>query len=485
MKKFTLLLISLLMVAAFTRAQNTLNNPKDGAGHYIVKWDCAANAFADTNDFEADETFTFAIDITGTAWEEWLKETPTAAGATRALAINKWTNFGDVSGGTNRLKQIAPNIFAATWNISQMATAQALIDNSIMIDSVVFIYGQVFGYEFTDENPGANWWMWPATIPGGTQIDPGAGTGAIFKTVPYTGTKTSEEVWSDDVDGGLFFSNNTPEKGYTLPCGGVTPVSAPNTLNNPKDGAGLYIVKWDCEEGAFADTNDFEADETFIFAVDVTGTAWEQWLSETPTAAGATRALAINKWTNFGDVSGGTNRLKQISGNIYGATWNITQMATADGLKNNSVMADSVVYVYGQVFGFEFTEANPGAGWWMWPESVPVGTNIDPEAGTGAIFKTLPYTGTKTGDEFWSDQYVGGLFFSNNTREKGYTVPCAQLIVSVTDINKTDAKVIGHEYYNVMGQRLPKEPLEGIYFDKMLKDDGTFEVVKKLYFRDK
>src|SRR5665647_5496 len=118
MRKSTLFfMISFLMIAAFTNAQNTLNNPKDKAGHYIVKWDCSKNAFADSNDFEADETFTFAVDVTGTAWEDWLKETPTAAGATRALAINKWTNWGDVSGGTNRLKQISGNTYGATWNI--------------------------------------------------------------------------------------------------------------------------------------------------------------------------------------------------------------------------------------------------------------------------------------------------------------------------------------------------------------------------------
>jgi len=483
MKKFTLFLISFLMIVAFTQAQNTLNNPKDGAGHYIVKWDCSQGAFADTNDFEADETFTFAVDVTGTAWEEWLKETPTAAGATRALAINKWTNFGDVSGGTNRLKQIAENIYAATWNISQMATAEALINNSVMVDSVVYIYGQVFGYEFTDENPGAGWWMWPESIPAATAIDPGAGTGAIFKTVPYTGTKTSEELWSDDYEGGLFFSNNVPEKGYTLPCAGITPIPEPNTLNNPKDGAGHYIVKWDCSENAFADTNDFEADETFIFAVDVTGTAWEEWLNETPTAAGATRALAINKWTNYGDVSGGTNRLQQIEGNIYGATWNIIQMASTMNVESATGI-DSVVYIYGQVFGFEFTDENPGAGWWMWPESVPVATNIDPGAGTGAIFKTVPYTGTKTSDEFYSDAYVGGLFLSNNTPEKGYAPPCAQVIVSVHDVIDPGAKIIGHEYYNIMGQRLPKEPQRGVFFDKMLKEDGTSVVIKKIYLRE-
>ncbi len=202
------------------RRKTRLITQKTQTGHYIVKWDCSQNAFADSNDFEADETFTFAVDVTGTAWEEWLKETPTNAGATRALAINKWTNWGDVSGGTNRLKQIGENIFAATWNIAQIATAEELITKSVTVDSVVYISGQVFGFEFTEDNPGAGWWMWPATIPGGTAIDPGTGN-AIFKTLPYTGTKTSDEFYSDDYEGGLFFSNNTPEKGYTLPCAGM------------------------------------------------------------------------------------------------------------------------------------------------------------------------------------------------------------------------------------------------------------------------
>ncbi len=368
MKKSRLFfMISFLMFAAFTQAQNTLNNPKDEDGYYIVKWDCSQNTFAASNDIEADETFTFAVDVTGTAWEDWLKETPTHEGATRALAINKWTNWGDVSGGTNRLKQIDQNIFAATWNISQIATSEELITKSVTVDSVVYITGQVFGYEFTEDNPGAGWWLWPESISEGTAIDPG--TGAIFRTLPYTGTKTSDEFYSDDYEGGLFFSNNTPEKGYTLPCAGITPAIEPNVLNNPKDADGYYIVKWDCEQNDFAASNDIEADETFTFAVDVTGTHWEAWLKETPTDEGATRALAINKWTNWGDVSGGTNRLQQIDENIFGATWNIAQMATAGDLITKSVTVDSVVYIYGQVFGYEFTEDNPGAGWWMWPET--------------------------------------------------------------------------------------------------------------------
>jgi hypothetical protein len=257
-------------------------------------------------------------------------------------------------------------------------------------------------------------------------------------------------------------------------------ISKSQTLNNPTDEDGYYIVKWDCSEGTWAASNDFEADETFTFAVDVTGTPFEEWLKSTPVADGATRAIAINKWTNYGDVSGGTNRLKQISGNIYGATWNIIQMATTMDVASATGI-DSVLYVYGQVFGFEFTADNPGAGWWMWPDGVAEATAIDP--GTGAIFRTLPYTGTKTSDVFYSDDYDGGLFLSNNTPEKGYTVPCI-IGTGISDRIKADVAVIGHEYYNMMGAKLSREPERGVYIHKILKADGTFEAKKVVkYYR--
>lgn len=255
----------------------------------------------------------------------------------------------------------------------------------------------------------------------------------------------------------------------------IAVISNSQTLNNPKDGDGYYIVKWDCSENVFAASNDIEADEIFTFAVDVTGTPWEDWLKESPTAAGATRALAINKWTNYGDVSGGTNRLKQIKENIYAATWNIIQMASTMDVES-ATGVDSVVYIYGQVFGFEFTEDNPGAGWWMWPAEIPEATAIDP--GTGAIFRTLPYTGENTSDEIWSDDVDGGLFFSNNTPEKGYSLPCA-LSTGITEVFKPEPQVIGHEYYDIVGKRLPWEPRKGFYIHRILKADGTSEVVKE------
>jgi hypothetical protein len=238
MKKFTLSILTVLFFAMFVNAQ-TLNNPKDDDGYYIVKWNCSEETWDEANDIEVDETFTFAVDVTGTPFEDWLKSTPTAAGATRALAINKWTNYGDVSGGTNRLRQIKENVFGATWNIAQMASTMN-VEAATGVDSIVYIYGQVFGFEYTETNAGAGWWMWPAGVPEATAIDPG--TGAIFRTLPYTGSNTSPEFFSDDYDGGLFFSNNTPERGYTLPCVVVTNITDILKPDAPVIGNEYYTI---------------------------------------------------------------------------------------------------------------------------------------------------------------------------------------------------------------------------------------------------
>jgi hypothetical protein len=257
----------------------------------------------------------------------------------------------------------------------------------------------------------------------------------------------------------------------------IVMVSQSQTLNNPKDADGFYIVKYNCNTSSFATSNNVEVDQTFVFAVDVTGTPWENWLKETPTNPGATRALAINKWTSYGDVSGETNRLKQISGNIYGATWNIKQMALPAMDVAAVTTKDAVTFINGQVFGYEFTSDNPGAAWWLWPAEIPAGTEINP--GTNAIFKTLPYTGTKTSTEFYSDDYEGGLFFSNNQPVKGYTLPCT-IVTGISDQLKSDARVIGHEYYNLQGVKLSKAPESGLYIHKVLKSDGSSVSTKEL-----
>lgn len=194
---------------------------------------------------------------------------------------------------------------------------------------------------------------------------------------------------------------------------------AQHTLNNPVGEDGRYIVKYDCEKGQFAAANDMEVDETFTFAVDVTGTWLETFLKGTPKAEGASRGLAVNKWTNYGDVNGETNRMKQINGNIWGMTVNYAQIfLNAEVLANDILKKDTIVMVEAQIFGFEYTATEAGAGWWMW-EDQPVATTVAP--GSDVLFAFLPYTGTKTSPEFFGDDFEEGIY---GFGEKGYAAPC-------------------------------------------------------------
>jgi len=251
------------------------------------------------------------------------------------------------------------------------------------------------------------------------------------------------------------------------------------TLNNPKDADGFYIVKWDCTNGTFATANDFEVDETFTFAVDITGTPWVDWLAATPTNPGATRSLAFNKWTGFGNVSGDSHRLKPIPGkpNIYAATWNLVQLATTMDIDAATTLGERT-YVFGQLFGFEYTSDNPGKGWWMWAPSIPEGTNVDPGTESGAVFATSPYTGTKTSPEFYNDDYDDELFGAAYPI-KGYAPACA-VVTGVENIFNSDIPVASYEYYNLQGAKLAKEPEEGLFIVKAIKVDGSFTTQKVL-----
>lgn len=194
--------------------------------------------------------------------------------------------------------------------------------------------------------------------------------------------------------------------------------NAAYTLNNPIGADGRYIVKYNCEAGQFAEANDFEADEVVTIAVDVTGTWLADWLKGTPAAEGASRGVAINNWTSLGDTNGDFRRFKQIDGNVWGLTMKLSELLVNAELAPQAVMTDSVVYVYAQLFGFEYTAENPGAGWWMWEGEVDV-TQAD---GSDCFFATAPYTGTKTGETFYGDEVGSGIYGFGLA---GYAAPCA------------------------------------------------------------
>lgn len=240
MKKITFILAAALV--SLGAMAHTLNNPVGADGRYIVKYDCAADQFAAANDMEVDETFTFAVDVTGTWLEDFLKGAPAAEGASRGLAINKWTSKGDVNGETNRMKQIKGNIWGMTVNYAQIfSNPDVLASDVLKADSVLYIYGQIFGFEFTEDNPGAGWWMWEDQAVDVTQAP---GSDCLFAFVPYTGTKTSPEFYGDDYEESIYGSG---EKGFAAPCVDSS-TAVENTVVEAKQGnkiienGQLYII---------------------------------------------------------------------------------------------------------------------------------------------------------------------------------------------------------------------------------------------------
>lgn len=238
-------LFLLLAAAAVSFAANayTLNNPIGADGRYIVKYNCAEGQFAPANDFEIDETFVLALDVTGTWLADWLKDTPKAEGASRGVALNFWTSCGDVNFDVRRLKQLNGNIWGMTLNLAQIKNDAADFTNALMTDSVMYIYGQVFGFEYTADNAGAGWWMWGTANEGETtQAD---GSDCLFATLPYTGTKTSVELFNDDYSNGDIYGFGIT--GYAAPCmDGWTAVenveTAPKAAKVIEDGH-LYLIK--------------------------------------------------------------------------------------------------------------------------------------------------------------------------------------------------------------------------------------------------
>ena len=230
MKKFTLVLAA-VMASLTASATYTLNNPVGADGRYIVKYDCATGQFATANDMEVDETFTFAVDITGTWLEEFVKKTPKVDGATRGIAINKWTSKGDVDGETNRLKQITGNIYGMTVNYAQIFNSDSVLNTEVLKkDSILYIYAQVFGFEFTADDKGAGWWMWEDNSVDNPQAD---GSDCLFAFPAYTGTKTSPEFYTDDFEEPMFgYETEGARKGYAAPCVTATSVEDVKSVAN-------------------------------------------------------------------------------------------------------------------------------------------------------------------------------------------------------------------------------------------------------------
>ena len=251
-------------------------------------------------------------------------------------------------------------------------------------------------------------------------------------------------------------------------------------LNNPLDANGNQIYRWDCANDKFATSNNFEIDETIVFAVDVTGSPLEAWLKVTPPKTGEIRSIAFDFNTQWGG-GGCDGRFVQIKGNIYGCTLNFAQLITSRqnqiALLNvgdakpggNAFTIGTAVVLNSNIFGFGYTPTDTGAEWWQLPMQLLLGANVT----------TAPYTGTKTSVEFYKTDTNDSSFFPGSfTDWMGYAAPCATLPTAVRNVFVSNSPVVAHEYYTILGNKLSIKPVGGMYIEKSIREDGTSSTIK-------
>lgn len=277
------------------------------------------------------------------------------------------------------------------------------------------------------------------------------------------------------------------------------------TFGNPKDKDGNYIVKWNPETESFATSNDWEIDETFIFAVDVTGTSFEtalQGTSRNPAVLG--RGMAYDLYvdnapegtTGKGNIDG---RLIHIKGNVYGMVVNFFQQhATryADDFfvpnadySDYEVLQEGHVVVYNaNLFPFGWAADNPGAEWW---------DAVATPSGGEFPFASAPYTGTKTSPEFFYGDVTpadycplpgldAGAYHSMCDGWGGYAAPEHYEAALSFGSNGTDGindtaisvETVAVNFFNLQGQKLNVEPENGVYIRREIKADGSVEARK-------
>ncbi len=272
-------------------------------------------------------------------------------------------------------------------------------------------------------------------------------------------------------------------KKFTLFAGlallGLSSANAEEVLNNPTLADGSYVVKYDIENHKFAESNDFEVDETFVFAVDITGTSYVEALQTTgrnPEILG--RGIArdiyanndVNAFPNFSNGANLDGRLFHIEGNIYGMTFNLLQYAAGHYIDGPFGYVEGGTYdccqpgttmTFGcNTFPFGWSATSCGAEWW----------NAIAEPISSLWFTTAPYTGTKTSPEFYFDDFTeeGELAFpgceDSKYADKGYAKPEFYLAaIGGAGVGEVDAAAEGEpEWFNLQGVKVAN-PEKGIY----------------------
>lgn len=280
------------------------------------------------------------------------------------------------------------------------------------------------------------------------------------------------------------------------------------TIGNPVDPAneGQYIVAYDLANGKWCDANP-EIDETFVFAIDFTGTGLEDAMKTLPSPnranlLGRSGAFDIFNQMNLNEenetaVAKADGRLFPIDRekNIYGMTTNLFQLMTSRlqddafgpdaNYENYKVCTPGQVFKFADnVFAFGWSEDNPGAEWW---------DNIGAPVQDVLVWTMAPYTGTKTGEEFtYGDLHeddteapLAGLNIGkwNDMVSKwgGYGLPedFAKVSSAIETVNADlNSEVVATEYFDVMGRRVNGVLENGVTIRREMLANGKTKVAK-------
>lgn len=197
-------------------------------------------------------------------------------------------------------------------------------------------------------------------------------------------------------------------------------------LNNPTDENGRYIVLWDCEAEDFAASNAFTPGQTVTIAFDLEGTDWAELLKGAA-PEGTTLIPAAHMWFDFEkngekvasavDRNPATERLKKITGDIYGATINLAQNVEANSAGKGAlaVAQGTIVYTYCMlhIANFKNADGTPGDVWWQNALQVDYGAG-------DCLFATQPGDGN-IDPAFTGADFAQKMFIND---EPGYAAPC-------------------------------------------------------------
>ena len=209
-----------------------------------------------------------------------------------------------------------------------------------------------------------------------------------------------------------------------------------------------YIVLWDCANDTWAMDNTMEWGETFVFAINLAGTALGEWAMKPASDPSLERSIAFDRFRIKNDEGSQFNldasRLWHIRDTIFGAEFNFSQIPYTNGTFHTPAMGEQTE-IAARLFGQETAKgakcggagASKACNWWQWSNEGTLQNEFTGEWLSGSyvsnndqyLFRFAPYTGKsdpviKPADDDPRDQWYDNHYF---TTINGYRSPCPKV----------------------------------------------------------